>query len=283
MSHGDHQLALSTAMMEHIAKRSVALVWHGDNHLPRAIASGTCVEIGGRHFISTAAHNLFDEELSKTYVFPIFGDPRTRVTQTPHLVGWGRRGGGTHDPVDVAWLEIHARAVPDFISSFGRTFVTLDRLGLGHVTAGTELYVFGMPWDYTRPPAREPSGVFFGANPLAYLTRTIEVQSTGTVERDLYADYRTHMNTEAGVRPLPNPSGLSGSGLWTVTPRPDGIWGPDQAKLVAIDICRNVEGDPQEYIRGSLIGEWLRLLRDDIPELAEHIDPVLESAITAVD
>jgi hypothetical protein len=88
----------------------------------------------------------------------------------------------------------------------------------------------------------------------------------------LYVEYPREMMTAEGVKQLPRAPGLSGSGLWTVNPRVGGIWTPDMAKLVAIQRSWT----EWEWLRGTLIREWLTMIREDLPELAGEIDPVLD-------
>jgi hypothetical protein len=54
---------------------------------PTAVGSGTCVEIGGRHFVATVAHNLDDVELTQLGVVGLGLTGKT-YEGTPRLVGW---------------------------------------------------------------------------------------------------------------------------------------------------------------------------------------------------
>ena len=129
-----------------------------------------------------------------------------------------------------------------------------------------------MPAEFVQPRPLRDGGKFLAMGALPYLTRTIEVQPTGTADLDIFVEYR-ELFTADGAGKVPKAHGLSGSGLWLVNPRQDGVWTPDLAKLVAIQ--HSAFGDPPEYLRGTLIREWLKMLQEDIPELASAIEPVL--------
>lgn len=74
---------------------------------------------------------------------------------------------------------------------------------------------------------------------------------------------------------MPEAPGLSGSGLWTVKPKKDAIWSPDHAQLVAV---QRSWSENKRYLRGTLVREWLKMLREDIPSLASKIDPILATS-----
>jgi len=78
------------------------------------------------------------------------------------------------------------------------------------------------------------------------------------------------------LKQVPKAVGLSGGGIWKVNPRADGIWSPDAAQLVAIQYSWS---EVDRWLRGTLIREWLQMLRADLPELATVIDPVGKSDV----
>jgi hypothetical protein len=261
---------LSRAMMEHLIPRSVAIILHNEEDTLGGLGSGTPIQIGGRYFAATAAHVLDDVEITQVGVVALGGRVGKWSNATPKLVGWGRRGGKPTDAVDIGWLEIKPQAIEHMTTEWGRQFVTLDRVSLDPVPPEAAMYVFGAPGELTSE--REIQGrPYVGLQALPYLTRALRLQGSGVAEHDLYVEYLSEMQSEEGTKPMPSAEGLSGSGLWRVNPNPGGIWSPDRAQLVAVQrTC-----SPGKYLRGTLMRDWLGMLREDLPELAPEIDPVL--------
>jgi hypothetical protein len=188
------------------------------------------------------------------------------------LLRYGHRGGGSADAVDIGWLEIDPKAAPFLKSDWGRTFVKLDRLSLAPVRPDTPVYVFGAPWETTRKTQTDGQ-LRFGVRALPFLTRAIPLRDPGTEKHDLYIEYMREMMTTDGPKDMPRAPGLSGSGIWTVNPTAKGVWSPESARLVAVQHSWR----EYEYLRGTLIRDWLTMLREDIPALASEIDALLET------
>jgi hypothetical protein len=261
------------AMKEHLYRRSVVLLL-GDprDSTSPGTGSGTCVQIGGRYLIGTAAHNLDDVNEAIQVGVAALGEIGKCSRQTPRVVGWGRRGGGDFDRLDLAWLELEPRAMPHWIPEWNRTFVTLDRISLIQPSLGRAAYLLGQPHDYRRDKAI--AGVpTVGLHPLPYMAAVLSPQSPEEAARDVLMYYPSEMSSAEGRKSAPDPHGLSGCGLWMVNAEEGGVWTPDRAQLVGIQISAR----PQEWLRGNLMREWLRLVRDDIPDLRAEIDPVLEA------
>jgi hypothetical protein len=260
-------------MAAHLDRRAVAVVIHDAHDMPTEVGSGTCIEIGGRHFIATAAHLLDKVSMLRDVGVMALGVLGQVSNATPKVVASGRRGGRDGDHVDVAWLEIKPRAIPSWVETWGRVFVTLDRIGVQPVPPGAHAYVYGQPADYVRlEPVREAT--FLGLKALPFLTHTIAPPEPHEPDA-LYFDYPAQMHSAEGVKGMPKAPGLSGSGMWVVNPRADGVWTPDLAQLAA------VQGSwlPFEWLCGTPMREWLALVRDDIGELAVEIDRAPARAI----
>jgi hypothetical protein len=88
---------------------------------------------------------------------------------------------------------------------------------------------------------------------------------------DIFVQYPKEAYTEAGMKALPAAPGLSGSGMWLLNDEQRGLWTPDHAQLIGIE----TGWLEFEYLRGNPIREWLQMVREDIPELAPEIDPLL--------
>ena len=261
----------SRAMMEHLIPRSAAVVLHEPDDTVSSLGSGSCITIGRRHFIATAAHVIRNVALGQVGVIALGRPVGEHHNITPRLVGWGHRGGERSDAVDVAWLEIKQAAVPRLLSEWGRVFITLDRVSLDPVPADAAMFVFGAPVALAKLTQLEGKP-FLGIGALPYLTRAIPAPpGQGSPEHDVCVEYLSEMETAEGTVPMPPAPGLSGSGLWRVNPSGSSIWSPDSARLVAVQ----QSWMPDQYLRGTRIGDWLKMVREDIPELASEIDLVL--------
>lgn len=270
----DQQLAEyhALAMRDHVAPRSVALMFADpdDPKVPRLEnGSGTCIEIGGRYLVATAAHNLDDVKEYREIGVGALGFFGGFSQQTPKVINHGRRG-GENDPLDIAWLEIHPGAVPFWESIWKRKFVTLDRVRLDPVPVLVNAFVFGQPSIEVKVQRSSPDAPpAVGLAPLPYLTKTVESDNPML---SLCVEYPLEMMTAEGIKPTPDPKGISGGGIWLVNAGTDGIWSPDQAQLAAVERSWSKKG---RFLRGNLMGEWLRMVREDIPDLATFIDPYL--------
>jgi hypothetical protein len=261
----------SRAMMDHLIPRSVAILVHDDEDDPVGIGSRTPIEIGGRSFVATAGHILDGVALSRLGVIGLGSPVGKWDNRTPCLVGRGHRGGGDGDAVDIGWLEIDPRAVPFLTSKWERKFVPLDRMNLAPVPLDAAVYVFGAPAELTRQTQAD-GRPRFGVRALPFMTRVILPKGPGA-EHDVYLEYTREMMTTEGPKPMPKALGLSGSGIWRVNPTANGVWSPESAQLVAVQ----QSWLEYEYLRGTLIRDWLMMLREDIPALAAEIDTVLGS------
>ncbi len=125
------------AMLEHVGKRVVAIFLHATNEEPLGIGSGICLEIAGRFFIATAAHNILDVAPEQIRVI----GSATRTDLTPRLLGSGLRGGRDEDPQDIAWLEVPAKAA----KPMERTLVKLEQVSLKPIEDSTPVFICGFP------------------------------------------------------------------------------------------------------------------------------------------
>lgn len=270
----DHELAHThaVAMREHLYPRSVVLL-ADDPDNPDVVrvppnGSGTCIEIGGRYLVATAAHNLNDVKALREVAVSALGKIGKFSQQTPKLIGKGRRGGWDYDRMDIAWMEIHPQAVPTWIEHWSRTFVTLDRIWVGPVDENRHVCFLGQPYEYMKRGSI--NGVpAVGLSPLPYLAKTVRSDDP---EHQLCIYYPTEVFTLEYKKAAPDPRGVSGCGLWLLNPTVDGIWTPDRAQLAGIE-----HGWLEESgcLTGTLMRHWLQMVREDIPELAQVIDPVL--------
>jgi len=257
------------AINEHLTRRSVALMlFTKDLDHPTDVGSGTCIKIGNRHLIATVAHNLegltdFRHVGVAAFSVGKFSD------QTPKVVGWGQRGGRGH-ALDVAWLEINPGAIEPWSRFWDRAFVTLDRVSVDPVPVQRHVSLLGQPADYVKHGKIEEQPML-GFTPLPYSGLTMAPPANAAPTTDIFMEYPREAYTEEGRRELPKAPGLSGSGLWLLNDERPGFWTPEHAQLIGIE----TGWLEFEYLRGSPIRAWLQMVREDIPELAHEIDPVL--------
>jgi hypothetical protein len=259
----------ANAINEHLTRRSVALMLFTQSlDHPTDVGSGTCIKIGSRHLIATVAHNL--EGLTDYRQVGVAALSVGKFSdQTPKVVGWGHRGGRASD-LDVAWLEISPGAVEPWARLWDRTFVTLDRVSVAPVPVQRHVSLLGQPADYVKHGKIDEQPML-GFTPLPYSGLTIATPAKAAPTTDIFMEYPRKAYTEEGLRELPKAPGLSGSGLWLLNDEQGGLWTPEHAQLIGIETCWL----EFEYLRGNPIREWLQMVREDLPELASEIDPVL--------
>lgn len=98
-------------------------------------------------------------------------------------------------------------------------------------------------------------------------------------ETDVFLDYPDDDSlVNEGYWPidLPDPSGMSGGGIWDEGHGLDPIWSPESVKLFAI---QSGWYEKKRYVRGVQIIHWLRLIHEhyrDLRPLLEEQFPVLQ-------
>ncbi len=258
------------ALIRHFEQRAVAIVtWDTDSDAPpKALGSGTCISVGDRYFVATAAHVL--EGCRNDQIFLMPGSKEPLPKQWIPIIGRGERGGGSNDPVDIAWLEVD----PHAISALQKVFCPLSRLLSG---------VFHVPDDWIffigYPIAQVPQELFkerkLRVQPVGYYTETLPVKrwpqaKKGDPSIDIYIDYNQHALLDKMPFKMIHPEGMSGGGIWLANLIPNkGMWSPDQAQLLGIE---HASDDGLSYARGTQIQHWLRMLKEDVPSLGGVID-----------
>jgi hypothetical protein len=256
------------AMLAHVSERSVAIFTDGPNETPAGLGSGTCIEIGGVFLVATAAHVLLDTTLKQVTVVGSV----TRTDLAPRLIACGHRGGGAHDAVDVGWIQLDPRAA----KAIGKTFVPLDRLSLEAVELASLSWIYGYPSE--RLDRRGHKGKpWYLINAIGYLTQVRKGTNAASAspEHDVFLDWPDDVNEEAPsgwLKQTPNAPGLSGAGIWQVNTHSKQLWSPESARLVAIECSWSRE---YRWLRGTLVGHWLKMVAEDLPQLAAVIEPVL--------
>jgi hypothetical protein len=261
-------------LLERIKRRSAMVVLIDDLDMLIAHGTGTCVRIAHRYLIATAGHHFVDQpELHHVGV-------TTLTKRSDHHVvtlGHNHRGGGRTDAVDVAWIELE----PGAAQALETDFVPLGGMDPSYRGVASDgLFVYGFPGKplVSDGPDWKPE---FDFKSIGYATCARDVTSVAAEYRpdavfDVFADYPREVNVDAPegwLKAAPDPGGLSGAGLWRINMRKAGIWTFDDVQLVAVQ-HEAVRSD--RWLRGTRIRHWLELVRDDFPDLASTIDPVLQ-------
>lgn len=267
LSDQDKQLIaaqITSAFTHYLDQRTVAVIGMREG-VPYEQGSGTCVEVGGRYFIATAAHVVRQYANADIWLIVTHG----RQTTPPPIIGRGLRGGGERDPVDVAWLELGAdtaRAIP-------RHFVPLRQLrgDMGREIAGGA-YVYGYPTSRT-----EKSPNLLSVQAVGFLT-TPTWDEKGDPATDIFLEYPRENRTDVHGRRVSQPDepvGMSGGSIWTLNVNAKGVWSPEDARLVGIEHAWR----EWRWVRGTQIHHWLSMLAEDLPGLHDCIRAATETSI----
>lgn len=256
---------------DEIAKHAVAIVpLYGDEDDLQpdlgSQGSGTCINIGGRFFIATAAHVI--KGYPKKHYMVVTAETSCDVLR---LIGGGFRS----DEFDVGWLELHPRAA----AASGRHFLDLQRLAPFRTGENDALVVFGAPM------AEQTQGTHQG---LPRFTATAMMREVGylsaeTVAQDphrpeLYLDWRDPHGTP-DTPDYPAPYGVSGGGVWALNPADR--WLPSCIQLVGIEFSQR-NGGGHRFLVGQQMQVWLEMVAEDIPELSESILQFLNGSRFAI-
>ncbi len=237
---------------------------------PLEQGSGTCVRIGGRFFVATAAH-LVSKFPSLRYAVLT---PST-TNEVLRVRGGGRRGGGLRDEVDVAWLELAPRGA----AIAGRHFLDLARLGAYRDGRGEDVSVYGAPTQLGIRGEREglPSYTAVGR---MFPTRAMSRAEVGEVDHAR----RIHLHWPRIVAghndesfEYPEAPGLSGGAIWAMNTDTHGEgWRADLAQLIGIEFAvQRARG--YRYLIGQQLQVWLEMVAEDVPEL----EPIVRAHLVA--
>lgn len=231
------------------------------------LGSGTCIRIGGRHLIATAAHVIRGYSLEDLWIVHRRHPSDTQL----RLIGRGCEGGGRNDPVDVGWLEID----PKSVSTMSKEFVSLEQLkpNCGHLGSGELAYLHGNPTERVSKEALERRQV--RVQPVGCMTNTEPATSRnldpGTDIVLAYPD-RVERLLDGTVIEVPDAPGFSGGSIWTMNVNASGVWSTASCKLIGIE---HAWTRATRWVRGTQIQHWMTLVAKDLPELA----PIIQSAM----
>jgi hypothetical protein len=215
--------------------------------------SGTCVgiEISARCFLLTAGHNLREEhQQAKRFLLPTREpDDRTIKVYGQSIAGWR-----FHDPLDLAWLEVHPKLLP----GQGRRWLSIESAATSwSPTNGEHVFVSGGVETKEGPKLNGmPGHVVSGITYATCVVTSPEIPENArpydpTIDVFIEYDQDAKPPSPPGWwEQAPNPSGLSGGGIFLRPPKNE-LWHPGKVRLGALVT--------ESYARGK----WLRGLRID--------------------
>ena len=242
------------AIQAYVSARTVAVTIGDDNRLD--IGSATCVQLGGRFFLATAAHNLVDGSEIRVFApkaqarFPVIGRSHPPRNSTDPDVGWLELSPGIVQEGRLQFLsaaELHTdvphRPLPLLVQGYPAAEANVVR----KLPLRVELLSMGLGTDWLRT---EPNG-------------------------SLVLEYPPQSPEDTGLE-LPNPSGVSGGGVWLVSPfEPQQIWFAESFSLVGIVTAWSNSG---KELFAAPIKPWLELIASDFPELSTALAEVRQGA-----
>jgi hypothetical protein len=243
---------------EHIAsslsiQRHTVVIVHRNDNGQLAIGSGVLIEIGERRFVATAYHCL-REAVLLTEGMAIPQDNTLPAHRIPIL-----KQGGDFE-LDVGFMEIANNSVIKTVHDHYPC--ALKQVYIGpNIQQGMVLHICGWP-EYS---ARQVG--------LSTIERSLEVIMVRCEGRD---DNRLHFSfggksgqwndyDEWVEKDTPTPRGFSGGGCWGIIKSKDNeLYAPSKhVKLIALQSA----WDSVIFGTATLIGEWVRVIVRDYPDL----------------
>lgn len=249
---------VSAAVEQYARRHSAALLlFHAKDHVD--VGSATCVAIGGRFFVATAAHNFGDnippESIRVVAPYSASEDwlPIARVGFVD-----------SHHP-DVGFLEID----PNVARRSGLKFLFLESIGPFEKPGPDSLYLAeGIPAALTSTKQSTIS-----LTSLGYMTIPAETEA---LKHEYDPEMELLLEYSGAQYPLPPPHGMSGGGVWRIPNELQPmVWTPESSKLVAVVRCFWPQSNHLAAVR---IEHWLQLIRNHYPDLAEGIGSLLAGA-----
>lgn len=229
------------------------------------VGSATCIEIAGRLFIATAAHNFLGiKDADNVTLFSANGSSTAPLT----VIQANYRQDLPDGEADIAWLEID----PISASDSGLTGVAL-----GSVTPYPTLdtvgayIVSGFPAGLRREEQRNANNRNFIVPIALYITHPAPQEDLAN--GDIALSYARTAIGPTGIGEMAQPHGMSGGGMWLIPPPDDPvIWTPERLRLIGIT---TLYFPRREEVRGVRMHQWLQLLYADLPELRPMLEPLL--------
>jgi hypothetical protein len=254
----------ATDAIGHYMSRHSVAIWQEDQQEGIYIGSGTCIEIAGRFFIATAAHNFKDiPRGGRIILFSAVPSSDTPID----VIGQNYGDYGADDTIDVAWLEVD----PKSAAKSNLNGVPLSIIAPYHTQQLKGVYeIAGFPAAMVKLTKIKNHTDFFIH--LAIYS-TIPGINANPTDDNLLLDYAESAFTPDGPMEMPHPEGISGGGIWYIPVVDDSqVWSPSRFPLCGILI----KFDPtSREVIGLRMYHWLKLLSADHPELHRYLDPLI--------
>jgi hypothetical protein len=237
---------------------------------PLQQGSGTCIRIGGRFFVATAAHVIQNYPQEYYAVFspePLDGAVKIR--------GGGKRGGGNGER-DIAWLELTSGAA----ALLRRSFLDLARIAPYHDGKNDDLCVYGAPLqDRTRGELNGKPVYSAGGSMWATRAPSPEELPREPKSDEVHLLWPRSVVGHDGERyDYPEASGISGGAVWALNVRGhDQDWRADQAQLIGIEFAQRKEHACRHLV-AQRMWCWLEMVAEDVPELRDLIETHLKGS-----
>lgn len=257
-------VASPASVADWVSDHSVALLPYRPNS--ESIGSALAIEVMGRHFLATAAHNLRHlGRLDRVRALP----GGRRFERGLHLLDWNAHP-SSEQALDVAWIEVEAVSA----ATSSARFLPVSSLSVGiEHREDTTFWVQGYP-----EQAVEHSDVAMGTPLVTSLNL-----GTMSLPEDSWSSFHNGVDVLFQWPPrdlgpyetmLPEAWGVSGGGVWIVprfneTPE----WGLADLRLGAVSRAWYRE---ERRLVATRIEHWLQLLADNKPFTRKEIDPLLE-------
>ncbi len=244
----------------------------------RLNGTGTLVEIGGTPFIFTAGHVLDDyKDRKRLFFLPPAEDEGAAVPfvfsniyEFPIPTGKTRED----DPIDVSVVEIPEKTANHLRKR--RAFARLDDHGSSRDPSPGLNLLTGYPLEIEVFRAEQRLSMTTSRHYVTDLHP--EMQNSERKDKfQVLLNYPKHnLMTSRGHEPIfPDPNGISGCGVWKLTPKLAADWTPADRKLVAIE---HTHVKSKEMLKTTRIEMAMVLVAEHYPYLAPAIREVFPPA-----
>lgn len=255
------------AVNDWICERSVALLLEPEEG-GMSIGSAVAVEVCGRYFLLTAAHNL-EGIVKREQLRALPGGKR--LERPLHILEWNSVLSVEGAEYDVAWLEVESVSAAASSTFFVGSSVLL--CGAVH-QENTIFLVHGYPGAMVdREDVFEGIPLLCGTSVFSFSLRSSVSSFPFQEGIDLLLEWPPSDLRDSQVE-VPSPSGVSGGGVWLLPRHSDHPeWTIADLRLVAINRAWR-RGSRQ--LVATKIEHCLALLAQDKPYTRRELSPLLE-------
>lgn len=241
------RLALGAAG-RYVAKHFTCFI--AKNHgKPRLLGSGTLIRVEQRVYVATAKH-LF-EGLGPSDLIAVYWNEKD------HRAGVGR------SEIVEAQGDLDLAALPLDIQD-PDVGLSLDALGTARTSGHNELFVIsGIPTQSFAcdEASRTVVAGHWSLGLVALPQQSWPAPGALNLDRHILFNYTKAFALDGNGKPMQaiDPPGLSGGGVWEVPISDEGIWLPEQARLVAVQ--SSVETKKWRFLCATRIRHWVEMVR----------------------